>query len=795
MRLSLAPFALVAQQNAPFGTDQLQGQVSIVNFMFTECTATCPRQTARLAELQKFASRWPDWNQLRFVSITVDPSRDTPAVLRAYADRHQSDPEHWKFLTGEADAIVQIAKVGFKLPVSSRGAGQTAPLTHSSRFILVDRELNIRGYYDSEADDECRQLVADLRAVLSESSIGQSEPAHVPVPADLFYTPWLDEREAAQLATADSIHAFHDFRFTDALEESGIGFINRVVADAARNFKFNHYDHGNGIAAADVDRDGLVDLYFVNQVGGNALWRNVGGGRFENVTEDAGVALKGRVCVAASFADTDNDGDLDLFVTTTRHGNALFENDGAGRYRDVTASSGLTYRGHSSGADFFDYDRDGLLDLFVSNVGIFTTDTVGQSRGLDGKSHSYFIGSTEAFGAHLISSRSERSILYHNDGENQFHDASEEAGLAHTGWAGDATPLDGNADGWTDLYVVNMQGNDEYYENREGTFVRRGNETFEESVWGGMGVKSVDYNNDGGMDLFVTNMHADMWDIWPSGPNEKRKGRYNAMPESFLQSRSPGHNIFGNAAYENHGGGHYQDVSDRINSESYWPWGLSAGDLNADGFQDLFITSSMNLNYRYHPNSLLLNEQGRRFADAEFVLGVEPRRDRQTAARWFELDCSGADADHALCAGREGRVVVWGAIGSRSSVIFDLDNDGDLDIVTNDFNSAPLVLVSNLSESNARLRYIAIRLVGSRSNRDGLGTRVEITAGGRTQTQLHDGQSGYLSQSALPLYFGLGEADSIDQITIQWPGGARDVHQGPFPTNRQMTLKEPAPTK
>ena len=130
------------------------------------------------------------------------------------------------------------------------------------------------------------------------------------------------------------------------------------------------------------------------------------------------------------------------------------------------------------------------------------------------------------------------------------------------------------------------------------------------------------------------------------------------------------------------------------------PGDSSVGDLNADGYQDVFITSSMNFPFRYQVNSLLLNDRGRKFRDAEFILGVEPRRDRRTATPWYEGDCSYPKyANSRMCEGRTGRVRLWAAIGSRSSVIFDLDHDGDLDIVTNDFHSQPLVLISNLSRA------------------------------------------------------------------------------------------------
>src|SRR5262249_29407381 len=148
--------------------------------------------------------------------------------------------------------------------------------------------------------------------------------------------------------------------------------------------------------------------------------------------------------------------------------------------------------------------------------------------------------------------------------------------------------------------------------------------------------------------------------------------------------------IFGNAFYENEGNARFRDVSDAINAENYWPWGPSVGDLNADGYQDVFVTCSMNLRHRYQVNSLLLNERGRRFRDAEFILGVEPRRERRTATPWFDYDRQGPGGQNELWEDFPPRARIWAAIGSRSAAIFDLDDDGDLDIVTNDFNSPPM---------------------------------------------------------------------------------------------------------
>ena len=599
------------------------------------------------------------------------------------------------------------------------------------------------------------------------------------VPDDLQDMSWLRRLGAAQVKAIQGVRAFHDFTFTDARAGSGITFRHRIVDDAGRTYKAAHYDHGNGLAVADVDGDGLTDLYFVNQVGGNQLWKNLGGGRFQDVTAAAGVSVPDRVGVTASFADIDNDGDADLYVTTVRAGNVLFENDGKGRFRDITKAAGLAYSGHSSGAVFFDYDRDGRLDLFLVNVGRYTTNTVA------GDGYKFYVAFEDAFAGHLEPGRAERSILYHNEGGNRFVDVSKQAGLIDTSWSGDATALDVNDDGWLDLYLTNMQGDDQYYENAAGKrFVRRSRQVFPRTSWGSMGIKVFDFNNDGRLDIFVTDMHSDMSQTIP--PEQEKQKSDMKWPVSFRGTGKT--SIWGNSFFMKDGPGKFREVSDEIGAENYCPWGPSVGDLNADGFDDVFIASGMNYPERYMVNSVKLNDGGRRFVDAEFALGVEPRAGG-VSTPFFELDASGRDRNHKDALGEVGRLAIWGARGTRSSAILDLDGDGDLDIVTNEFNAAPMVLISNLGEKT-QLRYVSIGLVGSTSNRNGLGAVVRLTAGGNTYTKVFDGNSGYLSHGLYPLYFGLGSAESIDGIEVAWPSGRTQKVAGPFKMNSRIDIKE-----
>ena len=630
-------------------------------------------------------------------------------------------------------------------------------------------------------------LVAAAVAVTAASA---QQPQILAEPPTILDPPWLQSRSQAQMETVDQFDVFHGFRFTDKLVDSGITFRNRVTDDSGKYWQGVHYDHGNGVAAADVDGDGLHDLYFANQVGANQLWRNQGDGRFVERT-GAALALAEPLSVAAAFADIDNDGDPDMYVTTVREGNVLLANDGSGAFTDVSANSGLDYHGFSSAAVFFDYDRDGLVDVFLCNIGTYTSDVALPTYHYapDGTrtDYTYYVGYSDAFSGHLYPERFERSPLYRNLGDRRFADVSDAVGLVDNSWTGDATPLDANEDGWTDLYVLNMEGHDQYYENVGGErFVNKSKEVFPRSPWGAMGAKSFDYDNDGHMDLFLTDMHSDMSEnIGPEREKLKSRIQYD---EEFL--RSEGRSIYGNAFLRNLGDSRFEEVSDSLNTENYWPWGLSTGDLNADGFEDVFVASSMNYPWRYGVNTLLLNNRGERFLDSEFILGIEPRRDGRTAQPWYELDCSGEDENHRLCEERTGQYVVWGALGTRSSVILDLEEDGDLDIVTNDFNSEPMVLVSDLAQ-RTQIRFLKVRPVGTKSNRDGLGAMVTVEAGGQRYTKVHDGKSGYLAYSSLPLYFGLGSAASVDRLEIRWPSGHTQIIAGPLATNRVLEVREP----
>lgn len=797
--VSIGSFEFTDQAGNHFSEQNIRNKLAVISFVFTRCPGTCTQQSAAMQKLQeRLATSGTD--QVQLITISVDPEYDSPEVLSEYGKALNANFDQWTFLTGEKDTIWKFSRNQLGMSVSANPTDPLIPIAHESKFVLVDRSAMIRGYYDSLTPEGLDQLWAAIDIVLPEFTPGtefenttsfSSEVRHMAQPPGILDDEWLTELAEKELRALSAADAVPQFRFTECAKEVGITFNPQIVDDQRHRLLVNHYDHGNGISVADVDGDSILDLYFTSQVGPNELWKGTKDHRFEQATEAAGVGLQDRISVAASFADTDNDGDPDLFVTSIRSSNAFFENLGNGKFVERTQESGLEYVGHSSKGTFFDFDRDGLLDLFVSNVGKFTTEENVAVRNdachsQPGTELSYFVGRPDAFSGHLVPSLSECSRLYRNLGSNRFEDVTEEFNF-HTdlSWSGDAIAFDANHDNWPDLYVCNMQGHDHLYINNQGqSFTDETNNYFAATPWGTMGACVADFDNTGSLDLFLTDMHSDMSvDV---GPDKEKLKAQITWPEEFLQSE--GRSIYGNAFFRQTPEGKFNEISDQMNAENYWPWGLSHADFNADGFQDAFLTSSMCFPYRYCTNSLLLNNKGQTFVDAHFSTGIEPRPKAEQLAPWFTLDFDAGDAGNNLQKSRQGKWVIWSATGSRSSAILDIDNDGDLDIVTNEFNTRPQVFRSDLQRTSPN--HLKVQLQGTTSNRDAIGATVRVTTKNGSQTQLHSGNSGYLSHSSTQLYFGLGSAIRVSEIKIQWPSGQTQIMNGPINANQMLEIKE-----
>lgn len=555
--------------------------------------------------------------------------------------------------------------------------------------------------------------------------------------------------------------------FRAVTSEAGIDFKMAFLKGEQGSlfFKVNLYDHGCGLAVGDCDGDGDDDLYFCNQLGGNALFVNEGQGKFRNATREAGpIALDDRISVGATFSDYDNDGDQDLFVTSTRGGNALFQNDGRGVFRDVTTAAGVDLTAHSQTAAFFDLDLDGDLDLFVTNSASWTTDQFDPED-------KYFIGPADIFS--MVGRPIEKNVCYRNNGDGTFTDITSQVGLEGVGWAGDVAVCDYDSDGRSDLLVTNMFGQSQLLRNQpDGVFADVTAQTLKRTSWGAIGAVAADFGNTGRFDFLIADMHSDMWMPIGTPPSEiEESKKYRWMGGKFAETSQWDADkeaklaefmrlkydqvLFGNTLFQNLGEGRFEEISSRANVETFWPWGIATGDFDNDGFQDLFVPSGMGHPYFYWRNYLLMNNGDMTFTDESRRRGVEPRP-------------GGPLQDERIVGTRAVR-------SSRCAATADFNGDGRLDLIVGNFNDAPYLYFNEFPEQN----YIQFRLQGVRANRDGIGAVVRVFAGDQTMTRQVNAAGGYLSHSSKTLHFGLGNRPSIERVEIRWPGGGTQVIERP----------------
>jgi len=522
--------------------------------------------------------------------------------------------------------------------------------------------------------------------------------------------------------------------FTDITAASGVKFRHE---NGAFGKKYLPETMGSGVAFLDADGDGWQDLFFVNSTtwpgqpakpSAPALYRNNHDGTFTDVTAASG--LKGiGYGLGAAAADFDNDGKADLYVTSLG-GNHLFRNLGGMKFADVTAQAGVGSSGFSTGAAWFDYDRDGRLDLFVAHYVDWTIQK-DLFCTLDGKAKSYC--TPESY-------KGQSATLFHNLGDGTFEDVTAKAGINDASAKGlGIALLDYNGDGWIDVFVANDTQPNRLYENRkDGTFkdvaVAAGVAFNEAGVArAGMGVDAADYDGSGRQSLVIGNFSNEMM-----------------------------------ALYKNEGNGLFIDEAPTSTVGKASLLTLTFGcfffDYDLDGRLDIFAANG-------HV--------------ADDINAVQPRVTYAQAPHLFR-NAGGKQFEEVTA--KSGAALAQKMV-ARGAAYGDLDGDGDLDVVITDNHGPARVLRNDGGERGHALR---VRLVGgAKVNRDAIGAFVRVTsANGTSPWMMVRTGSSYLSQSELPLTFGLGAAVKATKIEVKWPDGSSDAIDAGAESGQTITIEQ-----
>lgn len=547
-------------------------------------------------------------------------------------------------------------------------------------------------------------------------------------------------------------------------DSTGVSFNNALpIIEQVNILNYEYFYNGGGVAIGDINNDGLADLYFTANLAPNKLYLNKGGMHFEDITSKTGVEGKTSWATGVTMVDINQDGWLDIYVSRSgkfpgeeSRANELFINQGDGTFKDEAKAYGLDDSGYATQAAFFDYDKDGDLDVYLLNH---------NTESLQGKAM-----------APLMAQRSPLvgDKLYRND-NGRYTDVSQEAGLR-------ANPLgyglgvgigDLNQDGWPDIYVSNdfVEQDYLYLNNQQGGFVESIKSMTKHTSNFSMGNDLADMNNDGLTDIIVADMVAE--------DNYRQKTNMASMStEQFYQAVNMGfhYQYMINTLQLNNGNGSFSEIGQMAGvSNTDWSWATLMTDFDLDGHKDLFISNGFRLE---HSNKDFVNQ--RKAMGEQYDLS-DPEQRMQYIRTLLPLLPSGKVSNYMF---RNNGDLTFSKVSqdwgfdipswSGGAAYGDLDNDGDLDLVVNNIDMEAFIYRNNARENNSN-HSLRLTFEGPAGNKQGIGTSVEITTAAGIQSYQHYLSRGYQSSMQPGLLIGLGDAKKVEQLTVTWPDGRQEV--------------------
>jgi len=554
-------------------------------------------------------------------------------------------------------------------------------------------------------------------------------------------------------------------------KESDLAFTNHV--EQTLDFNFLNYPYiyiGGGVAVGDLDNDGLEDVYFVSSFGENKLYKNKGDFTFKDVTALSKTGDNEGFSTGVSLLDINNDGWLDIYVCKagslkndqTRK-NKLYINQQDGTFKNEAAKWGLDDAGYSTQAYTIDFDKDGDLDLYVVN-------------------HRYDFQNNGKINTEIQRNIEEYTTdqLYRNDGTT-FKRVTGEAGLYNKAWGLSAVISDFNGDGCEDIYVANdfLEPDALYINQQDGTFKNEILNRTNHISFNSMGSDFADLNNDLSPDLLVVDMLAENY-------ARSKENMASMSTSNFLSMVDVGyhHAYMANMLQYNTGGGNFKETGQFSGVvKTDWSWAPLLADFDNDGFKDIYISNGVYKDYTnqdFRRNIKALNEKGEAMS-LDAVVNMVPAEKLNNYAYKNNKDLTFTNS-----------ITEWGLEDptfSNGAAYADLDNDGDLDIVTNNIDGE-----AGLYRNNSNQNFIQVSLKGSKNNNLGIGAKVYVESGDDIQLSEQYITRGYESSVSPVLHFGLGKTNSVKKISVQWPDGLVSEIENPK-ANQKITIDHQEATK